>query len=62
MFKKEMGLNRAAGFRLRVIIEIAAEYLGRAFDTGNRVFEIQLILISPIHRVILPQGNLDVTS
>ena len=58
MFKKEMGLKRAAGFRLTVIIEIAAEYLGQAFDTGNRVFGIQPILISPIHSVILPQGNL----
>jgi hypothetical protein len=58
LFKKEMGLKRAAGFRLTVIIEIVAEYLGQALDTGSRVFGIQTILIYPIHRVILLQGNL----
>jgi len=41
-----------------VRMEIAAEYLGQAFDTENRVCGIQPILIYPIHRVILPQGNL----
>ena len=62
MFKKKMGLKRAADFRLMVIIEIAAEYLGQALDTGNRVFGIQPILIYSIHRVILLQGNLAGTS
>jgi len=45
-----------------VIIEIAAEYFGQAFDTGNRGFELQPILISQIQGVILPQGNLAGTS
>ena len=58
MLKKEMGLKRAAGFRLMVIIEITAEYLGQAFDKGSRVFGIQPILISPIHSIILPPRNL----
>ena len=41
-----------------IIMEIAAEYFGQAFDTGNRVFELHPILISKIQGVILPQGNL----
>jgi hypothetical protein len=41
-----------------IIMEIAVEYLGQAFDIGKNVLGIQPILISPIHRVILPQGNL----
>jgi len=59
---KEQGLERAARFRLSAIKEIAAGFSGWAFDAGKRESSIQIVLISSIRGVILPQGNLDGTS
>lgn len=56
--EKEMGLKRAARFRLSTVKEIAVVCSEQALDLGNGLFGFQTILISSIHGVILPQGKL----